>query len=103
MPLSRGEEQVTFWLDVDWQAEGRAFAAANALPFQPIAVRSQWKSPEGRDYGSLIWSSPNVSDAGRCGIYETRPDLCRQYEAGSDRLCVMMPPTNQEYPREAWR
>ena len=40
--------------------------------------------------GGLSWRLPvacrHLTASGRCGIYETRPDVCRQFEAGG-KLC----------------
>lgn len=37
----------------------------------------------------MFYGCPKLQPGGRCGIYETRPMLCRTYQAGSDRLCAM--------------
>jgi Fe-S-cluster containining protein len=40
--------------------------------------------------GALLWrlpvACPHLTAAGRCGIYKTRPDVCREFEAGG-KLC----------------
>jgi Fe-S-cluster containining protein len=40
--------------------------------------------------GGMSWRLPvacrNLTADGRCGIYETRPDVCREFEAGG-KLC----------------
>jgi Fe-S-cluster containining protein len=43
-------------------------------------------------YGFGRWSCKNLTPDGRCGDYDNRPNLCKNYEAGSDRLCVMYVP-----------
>lgn len=35
-----------------------------------------------------IFDCEALQPNGRCGIYETRPNVCRKYEAASDSLCV---------------
>lgn len=54
-------------------------ALAAGLPMVPAHQR-----PDG------IWeySCTALQRDGRCGIYETRPQLCRHYPPGEDALCV---------------
>lgn len=40
-------------------------------------------------HGTPIWDCLALTKEGRCGIYERRPKLCRDFEAGVDQLCVM--------------
>lgn len=35
------------------------------------------------------WSCPHLLPTGRCGAYENRPKLCKDYEPGSCRSCAM--------------
>jgi Fe-S-cluster containining protein len=42
-----------------------------------------------------MWRCPHLTPAGRCGIYETRPALCRAFEPGKDKLCVHYSPPDQ--------
>lgn len=51
----------------------------NSLPFVPAHQRED---------GIWEWSCTALQRDGRCGIYETRPQLCRDFVAGSDPLCV---------------
>lgn len=40
--------------------------------------------------GVARWSCPKLDSRGRCSIYEQRPQLCRDFEPGSDpEMCVM--------------
>lgn len=41
------------------------------------------------------------SNPGRCCIYQDRPTLCRNYQAGSDPLCCMSPKAPPTPFREA--
>lgn len=50
-----------------------------ALPFIPAL---QLES------GEWLWACTQLQADGRCGIYESRPELCRNYVEGSDPLCV---------------
>lgn len=54
-------------------------ALASGLPFVPGQ-----QLPDGR----WQWSCYQLQADGRCGIYENRPQLCRDYKPGSDPLCV---------------
>ena len=57
--------------------------SARALPFLPFSIGSN---------GLWRWWCPEATRAGRCGIYESRPTLCANFNAGSDPLCVMHRP-----------
>ena len=35
-----------------------------------------------------LWECTALGPDGRCTVYENRPQLCRDYVAGTDRLCV---------------
>ena len=51
------------------------------LPFRPLIQREA--------DGQWLWWCPALDDrTGRCTIYDDRPQLCRDYAAGSDALCV---------------
>jgi Fe-S-cluster containining protein len=49
------------------------------LPFRPAEQETD---------GTWRWWCPALARDGRCSIYETRPQLCRDYRAGSDGLCA---------------
>lgn len=38
--------------------------------------------------GSWAWECTQLQPNGRCGIYDSRPQLCRDYRPGEDPLCV---------------
>lgn len=44
--------------------------------------------PADSENGIWRWTCPALQDDGRCGIYESRPEVCRRYEPGRDPLCV---------------
>lgn len=60
------------------------------LPFMPLS-----RQPN----GNWRWWCPHLVK-GRCSIYEDRPTLCRQFEAGTDPLCCMHVPDPQEVEME---
>lgn len=74
----------------DWQADLEEVLRVGGVPFfrlhslGPI-VRDDI---DGQDYVSVFLSCTNVSENGRCGIYESRPALCRKYVPTTDGLCV---------------
>ncbi len=70
-------------LGPDWRGghDGSLASAEVGLPFMPLSLEPG---------GNWRWWCPNLVD-GRCSIYEARPTLCRQFVAGSNRLCVMHP------------
>lgn len=63
--------------------------AFEVLPYDPDYVYCT----EGKQKGTVQWcySCPELQPDGRCGIYETRPTICRDYIVGSDALCVEWP------------
>ncbi len=50
------------------------------LPFRPLEYRED-------EHRWRFWC-PNLQRDGRCGDYENRPQLCRDYEPGREGLCV---------------
>lgn len=85
-----------------WAGPGEAEKqmAAFGLPFVAIEGRTEgpWTvehpdSPNcGRAYVQHVWSCPRLLPSGRCGAYEDRPTICRDFKAGSDPLCVYYEP-----------
>lgn len=49
-----------------------------------------WTDKAGREYAFITATCPKVTEEGLCSIYETRPETCRNFAAGSDRLCVFV-------------
>lgn len=83
--LSGNDGQVTFWDDAPPSLE-------SGFPFVPLHRIDQWTvefGPDtGRTYSAWRWACSKLGADGRCTIYADRPTLCRDYEAGSDPLCV---------------
>jgi Fe-S-cluster containining protein len=74
-------------------------------PFIPLRLEmfpAERLSPDAKGpYGMGRWSCTNLTAEGLCGDYENRPQLCRDYQAGSDRLCVMyVPPADSQQASE---
>jgi Fe-S-cluster containining protein len=90
--LSDERGEVTFWKDT-WHEDALAWCDARKLPFFPARVVSEWTAEEGenkgRVYVSVRFDCPELLDNGRCGIYGTRPDLCRRYAPLVDELCCL--------------
>lgn len=80
----RGSE--TFWLDGSEDLQLASIIGPH--PFKVAEVLSRDSGLDGIEYGSVRWSCRNLTDSGRCGDYDNRPALCRDFEAGSDALCV---------------
>lgn len=88
----------TVWAD-GWreQALEKVDSVIPGHPFIPLRLRlaeGADRDPAAGDapYGTVHWACKLIQPDGRCGDYESRPRLCRDYEAGSDRLCVMYVP-----------
>lgn len=86
---------LTHWADEgDEGAIGRR--DSKELPFEladgPIAGVYRSEEHDGRSYVTRRWRCPALSFGGRCTIYLNRPNACRNYESGSDPLCVMWKP-----------
>jgi len=43
---------------------------------------------DGVKVDAWLFTCSALNAEGRCSIYETRPQLCRDFKAGSDPLCV---------------
>jgi Fe-S-cluster containining protein len=87
-----------FWDDEDiheqW-AHVVANAGANGELSQFVPIRKfegDSKKLSGRSYNQWRFMCKALLPNGRCGMYENRPHPCREYKAGSDRLCVMFVP-----------
>ena len=91
--LSRQDGHVvTSWADTD-----PAQSLADSIGphwFEPVSVWGEWTVPEGADedagrtYRAHRWGCRALGPGGRCTVYDERPRLCRDFEAGSDPLCV---------------
>lgn len=75
---------------VDWDGEADQAMADAGKPFVTLEKVDTWTDDEsGRTYSSHVWGCNALDPAtGRCTIYERRPDVCREFEPASDRLCV---------------
>lgn len=87
-----GGRNLTTWVG---DGESERQMADMGLPFVALDVlQGPWihTAPgdphDGREYVRHVWGCPKLDGAGRCTIYDDRPDLCRRFEPGSDRLCV---------------
>lgn len=46
--------------------------------------------------GRWTWECTQLQPNGRCGIYENRPQLCRDFAPGEGPLCVHYVPRDEE-------
>ena len=68
--------------------DGRSDSQGRPYPFVAVGpANERWGQGE-REYAYWLFSCPKVTAEGLCSIYEDRPDTCRMFEAGSNRLCV---------------
>lgn len=58
------------------------------LPFDPLAPGMLHRSPDGEPVLIWMFACRKLGPDGRCGIYASRPAICRTYEPASDGLCV---------------
>jgi hypothetical protein len=83
LALSGGDKVRGFLNDRDMTRERvEEVLIAHNLPFKPL--REEQKSD------GMVWrfTCPKLTPEGRCGDYENRPNLCRDYQPGEDGLCV---------------
>ncbi len=70
-----------------WIASSRPGPSELGLPFLPVERDSSTEDCPVLWHWS--WSCPIVMEDGRCGDYDHRPFLCREYAAGSSKICAM--------------
>lgn len=85
---SAGTRGLSFPAD-KWMVEGIGFAERRGVPFIPLRVDDGPNSTSADGFVAIRWKCPLVTPEGRCRDYENRPQLCRDYQPGDDRLCVL--------------
>lgn len=70
-------------------ARGIEYAERHHLPFIPLDTYASTAADAMPGYVGIRWQCKNLTPEGRCGDYENRPNLCRIYEPGEDRLCAV--------------
>lgn len=86
--LNNGTNSPSF-REVDWMSSGLVYAKRHGLPFVPLETYESTAERTDAGYVGIRWTCKNLTPEGRCGDYENRPNLCRIYEPGSDRLCAV--------------
>ncbi len=78
----------TLWFKKDsWKIEAKKFLESCGLEmFEPYGVVGE--SASGMVAPSFRFNK--LTSEGRCGIYSSRPQLCRDYEPMSDHLCCFV-------------
>ena len=66
--------------------EVQAMLDRKGWPFLPVARRPF--VVDGVEVDAWLFTCPELNAEGRCSVYENRPQLCRDFKAGSDPLCV---------------
>jgi Fe-S-cluster containining protein len=78
----------SFWIE-NWQQDAQKWVDDRGLDFKASSIAETFHDDaSGRDYVTVSYDCPNLTAAGRCGIYETRPKLCRIFVPGTNELCV---------------
>lgn len=88
-----GSKTASFWADESVEDQLRAIMhaddAARPFPFVVLEMGERYTDPEsGREYVAPTFTCSNLTPEGRCGDYENRPWLCRDFEPAMDALCV---------------
>lgn len=83
-------EYFTAW-ESTWVKDANARLAREGLPYHPKmdAELAKFTSPEGEIYVIPVFECAHLQDNGRCGIYESRPNVCRKFLPASGPLCIM--------------
>lgn len=80
------DDALTLWDD---EPTGEQLERHGLPTFVASELIGSWKDEaSGRPYSEWMFSCSALLPSGRCGIYEQRPDLCRNFEPASDSLCV---------------
>jgi Fe-S-cluster containining protein len=86
-----------FMFDADsWWTEANNLMEKHELPFNPLRIDTQSEKCDAEGMVGVRFTCPQVTPEGRCGIYDARPKLCRDYAPGSDKLCVMYVPKHDD-------
>lgn len=82
-------QELTFWMDEPLEEQITAQMPEPFNGFTPLEVKEEWIDPLTlRPVGYVFWQCDNLLPNGRCSVYENRPELCRNYQPKSDKLCV---------------
>lgn len=78
-----------FELGATLEAIRKLLVEKNLAMFRPLRRYREWSS-DGKWWEQWLFRCTKLKPNGRCGIYDTRPNLCRTYEPGCDGMCVHM-------------
>lgn len=70
------------------------------VPFDPIRPGGWYAHDGDAEPGAVMWivSCPKlIPEIGRCSIYDARPEVCRDFEPGSNQLCVEYVPKPEDF------
>lgn len=84
--LSNSKGGFTTWADED-----PAQALTDTIGqhwFVPLREVGRWADDDGREYVEHRWRCTALNGAGRCSVYDKRPELCRSYTPGQDGICA---------------
>lgn len=89
--IHRENGTITYWKRNGTALDVLVDMAMRFLPFLPEASAGEWNAPEaegGEPYVAWWVKCPDLLPTGRCGNYEFRPQLCRDFAPASSPLCV---------------
>lgn len=86
-----GKTTTTVFPENDWEGRASIWLKRHELPFLPLRIDrdATFTDPVPDGHVAIRYMCPKLSPEGRCGDYENRPPLCRDYQPGQDRLCAV--------------
>ena len=87
----------TYWLD-ELPAAAECDLRESGLPFTVASISAVHTDENGRQYVTCRYNCPHLTTSGRCSIYADRPEACRNYQPGSDPICVLSKKANPPSP-----
>lgn len=85
--LSNDQGSITVWAE-SWEANAADYPKAHGLPFRPARREGSYWTPSFGEYTIVRFACEHLTSEGRCGIYDTRPEVCRRFVPGESTLCV---------------
>ncbi len=82
---------LAYWLDEPFPTK----ALKHRLPFKPLPAdlgMVDFDMQHHKLYGTPAFTCPKLTPQGRCSIYHSRPQLCRDYQPLTDSMCAEYTP-----------
>lgn len=77
---------LAFWRESGTPLHALVLMASWGFPFMPVEAHEF--EVDGKPARTFSYSCGELRVDGRCGVYEDRPQLCRDYAPGQDAMCV---------------